>query len=140
MRLIDADELMEHVWRDKLDSRESIAKMVDNAPTIIEEGGEIMTDSLKASDIFNISAMSADLKRAYKEMKIVKEAAFMTLELESEMITLSEQDDNLSNATKNVIEYFKTYIAMLEMLADGYFETSDACINKAEEEIFSEDT
>ena len=36
MRLIDADELMEHVWRDKLDSRELIAKMIDNAPTVKE--------------------------------------------------------------------------------------------------------
>jgi len=34
MRLIDADELMEHVYRDKLDSRELIAEMVENAPTI----------------------------------------------------------------------------------------------------------
>lgn len=34
MRLIDADELMEHVYRDKLDSRELIAKMIENAPTI----------------------------------------------------------------------------------------------------------
>jgi hypothetical protein len=34
MRLIDADELLEHVWRDKLDSREAIAKMVESAPTI----------------------------------------------------------------------------------------------------------
>lgn len=34
MRLIDADELMEHVYRDKLDSRESIADMVKNAPTV----------------------------------------------------------------------------------------------------------
>ena len=34
MRLIDADELMEHVYRDKLDSRELIAKMVENAPTV----------------------------------------------------------------------------------------------------------
>lgn len=33
MRLIDADELMEHVYRDKLDSRELIADMVNNAPT-----------------------------------------------------------------------------------------------------------
>lgn len=33
-RLIDADELMEHVYRDKLDSRELIAKMIQNAPTI----------------------------------------------------------------------------------------------------------
>ena len=39
-RLIDADELLEHVWRDKLDSRELIAKMIDNAQIIIpaEEG------------------------------------------------------------------------------------------------------
>ena len=36
MRLIDADELMEHVWRDKLDSRELIAEMIDNAPTVKE--------------------------------------------------------------------------------------------------------
>lgn len=36
MRLINADELMEHVWRDKLDSRELIAKMVENAPTVKE--------------------------------------------------------------------------------------------------------
>lgn len=36
MRLIDADELMEHAWRDKLDSRELIAKMIDDAPTVKE--------------------------------------------------------------------------------------------------------
>ena len=37
MRLIDADELMEHVWRDKLDSREAIANMINNAPTFKRE-------------------------------------------------------------------------------------------------------
>lgn len=36
MRIIDADELKEHVWRDKLDNRELIVKMIDNAPTIKE--------------------------------------------------------------------------------------------------------
>lgn len=36
MRLIDADELMEHAWRDKLDSRELIAGMIEKAPTIKE--------------------------------------------------------------------------------------------------------
>lgn len=36
MRLIDADELMEHAWRDKLDSRELIAGMIAKAPTIKE--------------------------------------------------------------------------------------------------------
>ena len=38
MRLIDADELIEHVWRDKLDSRELIAEMVNNAPTVTPQG------------------------------------------------------------------------------------------------------
>jgi len=41
MRLIDADELMEHVWRDKLDSRELIAQMIVTAPTIKEIPTEI---------------------------------------------------------------------------------------------------
>lgn len=36
MRLIDADELMEHIYRDKLDSRELIAEMIKNTPTVIE--------------------------------------------------------------------------------------------------------
>ena len=36
MRLIDADELMEHARRDKLDSREAIAKMIDKAHTVKE--------------------------------------------------------------------------------------------------------
>ena len=34
MRLIDADELIEHVWRDRLDSRERIADLVKSMPTI----------------------------------------------------------------------------------------------------------
>lgn len=37
MRPIDADELMEHVYRDRLDSRELIAQMVENSPTIHPE-------------------------------------------------------------------------------------------------------
>ena len=49
MRLIDADELMEHVYRDKLDSRELIADMVNNAPTVPndDEMGK-MCEELKA--------------------------------------------------------------------------------------------
>ena len=37
MRLIDADELMEHAMRDKLDSRELIWQMINNAPTIYRD-------------------------------------------------------------------------------------------------------
>ena len=36
MRLIDADELIEHAWRDRLDSRELIAQMIETAPTVKE--------------------------------------------------------------------------------------------------------
>ena len=41
MRLIDADELLEHAYRDKLDSRELIADMITKAPTIKEVTIEI---------------------------------------------------------------------------------------------------
>ena len=34
MRLTDKDELIEHAYRDRLDSRELIAKMIENAPTV----------------------------------------------------------------------------------------------------------
>lgn len=34
MRQIDADELMEHVYRDELDTRDKIAKMIENAPEV----------------------------------------------------------------------------------------------------------
>lgn len=49
MRLIDADEVMEHVYRDKLDSRELIAKMIEDAPTVYKEKEmEMMCEELKA--------------------------------------------------------------------------------------------
>ena len=34
MKPIDADELIEHAWRDRLDSRELIAEMIKKAPPI----------------------------------------------------------------------------------------------------------
>lgn len=37
MRLIDADELMEHATRERLDSRELISQMIENAPTIYKD-------------------------------------------------------------------------------------------------------
>ena len=51
MRLIDADELMEHVYRDKLDSRELIEAMVKNAPTICEvDSYRVLCEELKAAN------------------------------------------------------------------------------------------
>lgn len=57
MRLIDADELIEHAYRDKLDSRELIANMIITAPTInpsIKKGNWYATQSIYQpyTDIF----------------------------------------------------------------------------------------
>jgi len=50
MRLIDADELMEHVYRDTLYSRELIAAMVQNAPTVCEvDSYRVLCEELKAA-------------------------------------------------------------------------------------------
>jgi hypothetical protein len=59
MRLIDANELMEHVWRDRLDSREAIAKMVENSPTI--------SDCITLNDLYNIrdKIFSAECGQTY---------------------------------------------------------------------------
>lgn len=48
MRLIDADELMEHVGRDRLDSRELIMDMIENAPTV-EPASCMETDAIPIS-------------------------------------------------------------------------------------------
>ena len=34
MRLIDADELIERAWRERLDSRERIVNLIESAPTV----------------------------------------------------------------------------------------------------------
>ena len=44
MRIIDADELIEHAYRDRLDSRELIVKMIKEAPTIKEIPTKIPID------------------------------------------------------------------------------------------------
>ena len=41
MRLVDADELIERAYRERLDSRELIAQMIESAPTITDE--EVVT-------------------------------------------------------------------------------------------------
>ena len=53
MRLIDADELLEHVGRDKLDSRELIMQMIINAPTVHVEDPILVSIKERLSDIEN---------------------------------------------------------------------------------------
>ena len=56
MRLIDANELMEHAVRDKLDSRELIMQMIENAPTVTAvEAGFVSKEAVEA------------IEKAYKE-------------------------------------------------------------------------
>lgn len=60
MRLIDADELLINVWRDKPDDTVSIAKMINNAPTVkdipTKEDAEPIVD-LDSTRIFMIGIL-----------------------------------------------------------------------------------
>ena len=68
-RLIDADELMEHVYRDKLDSRELIADMVKKAPTVTSVVEmEKMIEELKAH-IECLSRQNGSMKGEIKALK-----------------------------------------------------------------------
>lgn len=56
MRLIDADELIEHVWRDRLDSRERIANLVESMPTIKAIGAtDVIPYSIKSDGTLTIT-------------------------------------------------------------------------------------
>lgn len=69
MRLIDADALMEHVYRDKLDSRELIADMVKNAPTVTSAVEmEKISEELKA----HIEWLSRENDKMKGEIKALK--------------------------------------------------------------------
>ena len=60
-RLIDANELIEHAYSDKLDSRELIAQMIENAPTE------------KAISAYEINEMSFDMIME-EQMSVRKDA------------------------------------------------------------------
>jgi molecular chaperone GrpE (heat shock protein) len=69
MRLINADELMEHVWRDKLDSRELIAKMIDNAPTVKEVKSESEEMAVINNRLKDLSERVENIEKQIKEEK-----------------------------------------------------------------------
>jgi molecular chaperone GrpE (heat shock protein) len=69
MRLIDADELMEHVWRDKLDSRELIAKMIDNTPTVKEVKSESEEMAVINNRLKDLSERVENIEKQIKEEK-----------------------------------------------------------------------
>ena len=53
MRLIDADELLEHAYRDRLDTRERIADMIENAPTVNTINVKVPITSLDNEKLFD---------------------------------------------------------------------------------------
>ena len=66
MRLIDADEILEHAYREKLDSRELIAEMIKSAPTVTNTiEMEKMCEGLKA----HIEWLSRENDRMKGEIK-----------------------------------------------------------------------
>lgn len=65
MRLIDADELYDHIGRDKLDTRELIMKMIDEAPTV-----HSFAETIKYKQ--TVEFLKNDIKRAkdYDELLV----------------------------------------------------------------------
>ena len=88
MRLIDADELTEHIWRYKLDSRELIAKMIDHAPTV--NTPLTMNDIYKSLDNLRDEILKMDLKNSQTNKLL-----YLILETERK-ITKIELDNKLS--------------------------------------------
>lgn len=64
MRLTDKDELIEHAYRDRLDSRELIAKMIENAPTVKAIPVESIEMLLKGMRI-SIGSQSKEIESTY---------------------------------------------------------------------------
>lgn len=64
MRLADKDELIEHAYRDRLDSRELIAKMIENAPTVKAISVESIEMLLKGMRI-SIGNQSKEIESIY---------------------------------------------------------------------------
>ena len=79
MRLIDADELMEHVYRDKLDSRELIAQMIENAPTIHDDAEMIKKNLMNALE-YEKKLNQQILGRLDAQRDIIKEMTGMLIE------------------------------------------------------------
>lgn len=103
MRLIDADELIEHAWRDKLDSRELIAEMIEKAPTIKEIptkipigvfekliSQELIPDKIKNENV----KLCKELKKARKEKKRWKKK-YIELRDGKKSIELARIEDGL---------------------------------------------
>lgn len=79
MRPIDADELMEHVYRDKLDSRELIAQMIENAPTVRDDAEMIKNNLLNALE-YEKKLNQQILGRLDAHRDIIKEMTGMLIE------------------------------------------------------------
>lgn len=75
MRLIDADELIEKASREKLDTRELIMQMIENAPTVVDKEKENL--SRECSSLNNIASYLDD--QVKKERDLSREIVQMVL-------------------------------------------------------------
>ena len=55
MRLIDADELIERAYRERLDSRELIALMIESAPTVEPKHGHWIIRDIPGTYFYQIT-------------------------------------------------------------------------------------
>ena len=70
MRLIDADKLLEHVGRERLDSRELIAKMIESSPTIDKVWVVSYYDEGEAPVVTVYNNENAAYRHSYWELQI----------------------------------------------------------------------
>ena len=115
MRLIDADELMEHVWRDKLDSRELIAAMIEKAPTInMTESRDWWREQCK--EFYEDCKMLADKLALAELFPYRKDNAKMT-DIEQAMYDATEK--KIAKLQEEV-EYYKYIAKRWQEIAECY--------------------
>ena len=80
MRLIDADELIEHVWRDRLDSRERIANLVKSMPSAEPQYTEQdMRDQFNAGYACGMETAQPEQRYSKEELMVFKHGISLSL-------------------------------------------------------------
>lgn len=89
MRLIDADVLMDHVGRDRLDSRELIMKMIENAPTV-DPSKECQACGQKTCNV--IVSLQEEIKRL-REQRWIPVTESLPKSMANKVLVFLDHDD-----------------------------------------------